>query len=418
MLKMWSPKFGRGTVSWLLVCALVANIRCYNEESSCADNNWHTLETPESARANCGAAFQNRCECRMACYDGRHQFVVKCIDSKFTDTKPLENLPNATEVLIFTGNYIEKLPWNVFGTRDIPGLRVIDMSSNKIREIHGKSYHHVQNVERLILDFNELSLDSEIDHPRVFSNFASLLELHLTDAFEDAPKNGSSWTTRPTDLATFLHDIFVNSNLTQLIKLHLEQNEISEFRDPNVFCDLPNLRDLHLGDNALTALHFNLSCLHNLRFLDLQRNHFTRVLDRDLRTLDTFAKHNQSVTIDLTSNPFECSCKLNPFIKWMRKTKISVRNENVLKCTEHGQKTLRPFQETKNCPSKLAASNSLRGSAAAITVLSLLLVALICALIYVQREELKKKLGPVIESVNRRVRYTSIATGEARENEV
>ena len=77
----------------------------------------------------------------------------------------------------------------------------------------------------------------------------------------------------------------------------------------------------------------------------------------------------------------------------------------------------REFQETKNCSSKLTASNSQRGTTAAITVLSLLLVALICALMYVQREELGKKLGPVIESVHRRVRYTSIATAETRENE-
>lgn len=75
------------------------------------------------------------------------------------------------------------------------------MSNNKIREIRGKAYHHVKQVERLILDFNELSLDPGRSHPRVFSNLVSLLELHLTDAFEDG---------QPRDLATTLHDIFVN----------------------------------------------------------------------------------------------------------------------------------------------------------------------------------------------------------------
>lgn len=104
-------------------------------------------------------------------------------------------------MLIFTGNHLEELPWNVFGTLDsLPDLKVIDMSRNKIREIRGKAYHHVQHVERLILDFNELSLDPAKNHPRVFSNFVSLLELHLTDAFEDDPPN----------LAAMLHNIFVN----------------------------------------------------------------------------------------------------------------------------------------------------------------------------------------------------------------
>lgn len=122
------------------------------------------------------------------------------------------------------------------------------------------------------------------------------------------------------------------SNLTQLIKLHLEQNEISEFHDPNVFCDLPNLLDLYLGDNALTALHFNISCLHNLRFLDLQRNKFKRILERDLHAMDTIVKHNQQIVVDFTGNPLECSCKLNPFINWMKKTKVFVRNKNNLMC--------------------------------------------------------------------------------------
>lgn len=109
-------------------------------------------------------------------------------------------------MLIFTGNELEELPWNVFGTLDsLPYLRVIDMSNNKIREIRGKAYHHVQHVERLILDFNELSLDPARSHPRVFSNFISLLELHLTDAFEDGP---------PRNLASTLHDIFVNRYFT------------------------------------------------------------------------------------------------------------------------------------------------------------------------------------------------------------
>ncbi|XP_011304704.1 phospholipase A2 inhibitor [Fopius arisanus] len=391
---------------WLVLGFLV--LSAADDSENCDDKNWHSLETSELSKLECGRAFQNRCICSRICFEGRHQYVVNCTNSKFTDVEPLENLPNKTQVLIFTGNTLEKLPWNIFGTLDrIPSLRIIDMSSNKIREISGKAYHHVKNVQRLNLDFNELSIQSQSDHPRVFSNFESLLELHLTDAFEDGP---------PRDLAETLHNIFVNSNLSQLIKLHLEQNEISEFRDSKVFCNLPNLLDLHLGDNSLTALHFNLSCLQKLRFLDLQRNNFTRVLDRDMKTLDTFAQHNQSVTIDLSNNPFQCSCKLNPFIKWMKKTKIFVRNQHILTCKDKHNKLL-PFQETKNCMTKVNSAAGNSGTAVAVVMLSLVLVALVCALIYLQREELKKKLGPVIDSVNKRVRYTSIATGEARENE-
>ncbi|KAG8320119.1 hypothetical protein J6590_076321 [Homalodisca vitripennis] len=131
---------------------------------------------------------------------------------------------------------------NVFGTvNPYLDLKVVDMSNNNIRDIRGKSYHRVSNVERLILNHNQISISSKEPshhHPRVFSNFVNLLELHLTDAFAD---------NTPDDLASDLHDIFVNSELQELRKLHLEQNKISKFKDTKMFCDLPSLQDLHLG---------------------------------------------------------------------------------------------------------------------------------------------------------------------------
>lgn len=39
-----------------------------------------------------------------------------------------------------------------------------------------------------------------------------------------------------------------------------------------------------------------------------------------------------------------------------------------------------------------------------------------CALIYLQRTKLQKKIEPILDSVNKKVRYTSIATGDTRED--
>lgn len=211
-----------------------------------------------------------------------------------------------------------------------------------------------------------------------------------------------------------------------------------------MFCDLPKLLDLHLGDNALSALHFNLSCLHNLRFLDLRRNKFTRVLERDLHIMDNLAKHDRSLTVDFAGNPFECSCKLNPFIKWMKKTRVFVRNQASLQCYEGtfnyyfffsyedffirffffieiyvpplllGNVT-HDFHETKNCALKLLASTR-RGTTVMLCFLSMLLIALVCTLVYLQRTKLQKKIEPVLDSVSKRVRYTSIANGDVRED--
>lgn len=125
------------------------------------------------------------------------------------------------------------------------------------------------------------------------------------------------------------------SDLTKLIKLHLEQNEIREFKDQNVFCDLPKLLDIYLADNFLDAIHFNISCLHNLRFLNLERNHFRKVRREDMRMLDAFANsHEQKLEIDFNLNPFACSCELNPFAKWMVNTPVVLRNKERLTCKE------------------------------------------------------------------------------------
>lgn len=125
------------------------------------------------------------------------------------------------------------------------------MSNNGITDIKGKAFHHVLSVTRLVLNHNNISISEEYDknyhHPRVFSNFLNLQELHLTNAFAD---------NTDAALADDLHDIFVNSNLTKLYKLHLEQNEIKSFKDDKVFCDLPNLHDLYLGETFLYRIAY------------------------------------------------------------------------------------------------------------------------------------------------------------------
>jgi len=156
-------------------------------------------------------------------------------------------------VLIFRGNNISILPWNIFGTlQNFTSLEVVDMSDNKIHEIPGKSYHHIPNVRRLILNNNRISIRK--DHPRIFSNFINLQELHLTAAFDNTSES----------FGTDLHDIFISSNLTKLIKIHLEQNRIVRLQDVKVFCDLPSLLDIYIGDNLLTGLDFEIGCSKSL----------------------------------------------------------------------------------------------------------------------------------------------------------
>jgi Leucine rich repeat len=382
------------------------------------------LAVPIVNGGDCGPKFKNKCSCGKGEYIDRIQYIVNCTNSGFRETSMLEHLPPQTEVLIWTGNYVPELPWNVFGAiNDLPNLTIVDMSSNHIREIRGKSYHHVPNVKRLILNHNNLSISSDDDddvnhhHPRVFSNFVNLMELHLTNAFSDNTSMA---------LSEDLHDIFMNSNLTKLTKLHLEQNEIRKFKDKRVFCDLPSLRDLHLGDNFLEELNFNVVCLTNLRFLDLERNKFTQMKLKDLNLLDILSKaqgRDTELIMDLTYNHLACDCTINNIQDWLKKTKVKIRNLGNLFCYKDGR-PYQPLLSVKYNKCRVQSRNSTTTRGHTITLVFLfvafctVLLSLVTVLVYINRNRIKKIVNPVMTNVSRKVQYTTIKDDDAPEQYV
>lgn len=191
-----------------------------------------------------------------------------------------------------TGNNVTVMPWNIFGKmNDYPLLESIDMTGNNIKEIKGKTYHHVRNVKTLILNHNQLNITGDKTHPRIFSNFINLESLHLTNAFDEGVDS--------KEYLVGLEQIFVGSNLTKLAKLHLEQNEIWAFKNPDIFCNLPNLMDIQLGDNNLTDVNFNFYCLPKLRFVDLRNNKIYNLPNHTLFKFDDLPNRGAGVKLDL-----------------------------------------------------------------------------------------------------------------------
>ncbi|XP_049845926.1 phospholipase A2 inhibitor beta [Schistocerca gregaria] len=377
-------------------------------------------EPGKSTIENCGPTFHNKCFCGTTCYLNKWYYVVNCTNTGFTDTSVLANLPPEIEVLVFNGNKIRELPWNVFGRlNNYTKLQVVDMSNNGLQVIRGKSYHRVSNVQLLILNHNELNISSDgtgkenYHHPRIFSNFEHLMELHLTDAFAD---------NTPEGLAEDLHDIFVKSNLTHLIKLHLEQNEIHRFKDPKVFCDLPALMDLHLGDNKLKDLDFNIECLPNLRFIDLEKNDISVLDSKQLDKLDILPARNQSLLVDLGGNPFTCDCRITDFYKWLQNTHVTVRNKGSLQChsglpeSNAGQivSSLRQIQ----CPPEETASSQHHVIPILVSFLVCLILIFCGVVLYMNWFMIKSHVTPILDSISRKVQYTSIGKQEEQEMDV
>lgn len=367
------------------------------------------------SESECGSAFSGKCTCGTTTYDDQQRYVVNCTNAGFQNTNVLEKMPPQVEVVIFTGNYLQTLPWNILGTIDeYPHLRVIDMSNNHIREIRGKAYHHVQQVELLILNHNNISIsptDDELNHlhPRIFSNFINLRALHLTDAFADFTSSA---------LSKDLHAIFVNSNLTKLKKLHLEQNEIVRFKDRNVFCDLPQLMDLYMGDNNLKEINFNIKCLQHLHFLDLERNRFETLNQRDMDALTMLSNlpgRTDELIVDFSRNPFQCDCSIFEFVKWLRDTNVTVRNRNGLMCYRTDDYT-EPMLSIafRKCSVRSLEHTTTTGHQVTLifllVVLLFVMVGLIGALIYVSKDRIKYFVSPGVSS--RKVQYTTIRDDE------
>ncbi|XP_017781729.1 PREDICTED: insulin-like growth factor-binding protein complex acid labile subunit [Nicrophorus vespilloides] len=345
------------------------------------------------------------CFCGNIYLDGSEtKYVVNCTNQGFTNVDMLTDIPIETEMLVFVGNNIPTLPWNIFGDMNKSvNLKEIDMSNNNIMEIKGKAYHHVSTVETLILNHNNLTISNKGDenyhHPRMFSNFVNLKALHLTNAFADNTGD---------DLADDLHDIFMNSGLDKLYKLHLEQNEIKSFRDQNVFCDLPNIRDIYLADNYIPGLNFNISCLKKLRFLDLEHNNITKLSQRELESLDWMAPPHVegTLTIDIRRNPLKCDPATKTLYGWMQRTNVTIRGKESIQC--HSAKfgtnhliNLKTLAEGKHATVS-------KGVTVLLVILVLVLISLISAYVYLSKDKLKNKLGPILDKVTRKVQYTTI----------
>ncbi|XP_037080335.1 asporin-like [Pollicipes pollicipes] len=390
----------------------------YYDEDDYDDEFDDVIYTKDAS--GCPTPFLGRCRCGMMMYQNEERYVVNCTNTGFTNATMLRALPDETEVLIFTGNFLEVLPTNIFGTvADFEDLETIDMSNNGIKEIKGKTYHRVSNVKTLILNHNSLYIVDSKHHPRVFSNFMNLENLHLTNAFTE--EVDSNW------YMVSLEIIFQGSMLTKLKKLHLEQNEIWNLRDPRTFCHLPSLEHLYLGSNRFTGVDMDLQCLNKISFLDLEYNSIRRLDGNATARLDQLAAKNPNFAVKLAMNPFYCDCDIKDFFEWMQTTRVRLVGSEMYRCFEGRPASNEnlPVMKLKHVECTPAPAARTSAASAVLGVLVFVMCVLLAVVLYMHRHQLVRRaktlqpqLRTAIGNVKRSRQYTNIEHEEAPEVEV
>ena len=396
---------------WLLLACLVAGgVRAAvdeKEEPLDADADDDSDESYE-----CPPAFRGRCTCgKIDANDDskyRGSFVTNCTDGNFTDTDMLTALPEATEVLIFSGNpLVTELPLNLFGSgtkKSFDRLHLIDFSNNNIRSIKGKTFHHVKKVKKLILDNNRLTITGENFHPRILSNFESLEELSLRNAFAE--------TTRQLNFMEDLITVLNDANLTKLKVLNLENNGIQLMPNPFAMCSLPSLAKLLLGGNYLTDVRLNVSCTPKLFLLDVSDNFISTFSNQSLSFLPNSIKFH----VNLTRNPLKCDCHLIAMQRWLKVTKTWVIGNKTLQCASGFPESNmgRLFNELDESDLQCSPldEEDLQGyvtaSFAVLISLILALVVLVGALLFSHKEQVLKLWTAVTDSLTAKREYTSL----------
>ncbi|XP_071504276.1 uncharacterized protein [Diadema antillarum] len=174
----------------------------------------------------------------------------------------------------------------------------------------------------------------------VFSNLSKLYYLDLSDSRIAVLQSGMFKDLRSLSI------LFMNNNNLQTL-------------DGEVFQGLGNLKVLCIEKNTIS--HFaptTFAATQNLTQLYLPRNHINTIQP------GTFFPTNPSLALDISRNPFSCTCELKWFRNWLHNTKINIKYPNQTLCSSASlwgltNKPILSFQPSDYCGVDIALISGL-----------------------------------------------------------
>ncbi|KAG9346148.1 hypothetical protein JZ751_007966 [Albula glossodonta] len=109
-------------------------------------------------------------------------------------------------------------------------------------------------------------------------------------------------------------------------ELRLNNNEISVLESTGIFKNLSQLKKINLSNNKISEIEDSaFTGLHNVRLLSLYDNQLTTISPGAFDTLQTLS------TLNLLANSFNCDCRLAWLGDWLRTRKIVTGNPRCLR---------------------------------------------------------------------------------------
>ncbi|XP_046350543.2 leucine-rich repeat protein SHOC-2-like [Haliotis rufescens] len=204
-----------------------------------------------------------------------------------SNTNKLTSLPSGfgklknLKILNLSNNQIERLPDN-FG--DLKSIEFLDVSGNQIEHLP-KYFNSSQTLRKFYADCNligelpdwisqlpqavEVSVkDNKLSHQAVTETFGQ-----TNHRLKVLDMSGNFMTSLPNSIGelTELETLHLGSVIDELERRNFQNgNWISQL--PVTFCQMVNLKELHLDENQIQELPEDFGNLVNLEFLDLGQN--------------------------------------------------------------------------------------------------------------------------------------------------
>ncbi|KAH8339108.1 hypothetical protein KR074_004413, partial [Drosophila pseudoananassae] len=201
------------------------------------------------------------------------------VDASYNQLKNvIGGLPRIVERISLRGNQISSLPAAASKDLQLPNLRMLDLSQNRIEQLPRHGFQGASDLRVLSLAQNQLRQLED-------TSFIGIQRLELLHLQENPLGEADERTLLPlaelrnlnmqSNKLEAITDNFFSNN-SRLEQLDLSRNLIRSI-SPTAFDSQRSLEYLDLSGNALLDISVGLGNLHNLRDIDLSYNQISRI---------------------------------------------------------------------------------------------------------------------------------------------